>query len=386
MKRMSKVQVLRYFILTFFLVFVTVMSFRHQIIGGGPKGSPSVDAICPFGGLESIYQVVTKGEFLKRTYTSNMILLSGTIILAVLLGRFFCGWICALGWMQEIFGKLGRLIFKKKRFIIPSSVDKWLRYVKYIILAVIIYFTWKAGDMVVRAYDPFAAYAHLPSGFGELLDEFLIGTVILFGSLLISVFYERFFCKYICPLGAFLGILSKISPFAIYREKKTCTHCDLCNTTCQMNIEIAQVEKVRSAECIGCLECVTVCPTKKETLKVKSFGVYVRPVFVALIGVGIYLVIVLFTNLTGVWKTGETTLDAVVTKEQKLDPYSIRGFMTLHEISETFGIELEVLYKELGITEAVVPSDMKSKEIKNIAPGVDEYSIRIAVDTILKRK
>ncbi len=85
------------------------------------------------------------------------------------------------GWIQEIPARLGQWYFKK-RFTVPSTIDKPLRYLKYIVLVVSIYFTWKLADLVISPYDPFAAYAHIPAGLGEMFDEYFIGTMILFGT------------------------------------------------------------------------------------------------------------------------------------------------------------------------------------------------------------
>ena len=141
----SKIQIFRLVSQLFFLAIVTIAAFRHQILGGGPNGSPPVDSICPFGGLESLYKLLTTGDFITKIDWSAVVLLSGTVILAVILGRYFCGWICALGTLQELFEKLGKKILKK-RFEIPKKVDGLLRYLKYIFLFVIIFFTWKTSS------------------------------------------------------------------------------------------------------------------------------------------------------------------------------------------------------------------------------------------------
>lgn len=382
----SKIQILRLISQLFFLVLVTVAGFRHQILGGGPNGSPPVDAICPFGGIESLYKLIITGNFIEKIDWSAVILLSGTVILAIVLGRFFCGWICALGTIQEIFGKLGFLIFKK-RFEIPSRIDKPLRYLKYLLLFLILFLTWKTGTLIIRPYDPFAAYSHIPAGFEELWGDFAIGFSILILSLIASMFYDRFFCKYACPLGAFLGILSKISLFKIKRENNTCIHCNLCNKACPMNISISK--KVDSAECIACLECVTICPTEKETLKSAVIRKTTKPLFVAIIGLIIYLGVIVVGHLTGYWTT-EKTLTEIVSTDGNLNPQSIKGFMTLKEISKVYKIDIKILYEELGISVEQVPEDTRIKKISELLSSsdnkVDEQVVRDTVAKILKEK
>lgn len=359
--RKSKTQILRFITQIFFLIVVIIASIRHQILGGGPTGSPPVDAICPFGGIESLYKLILTGQFIDKIDWSAVSLLVGTIILAIFVGRYFCGWICALGTMQELSAKLGFLIFKK-RFEIPKRIDKPLRYLKYLVLIWAIYFTWKTGTLFIRPYDPFAAFSHITAGWSELWGSFSIGFSILIISLVASMFFDRFFCKYACPLGGLLGIFSKISLFKIKRENTSCTHCKLCNKSCPVNIEVSSLEKIDSSECIGCLQCVSSCPTEKETLKTIIFNKNFKPILIGILGVAIYLGVVGVAHLTGYWTT-EKTLEEIVTVDGEINPENIKGFMTIQEVSEVYKIDIEILYKKLEITETKVPKDTKLKEI-----------------------
>jgi ferredoxin len=285
------------------------------------------------------------------------------------------------GWIQELPARLGKWIFKR-RFTIPLTIDKPLRYLKYIVLFAALYFTWKMADLVISPYDPFAAYAHLPAGFASVFDEYLIGAIILFGTVILSFFYDRVFCKYLCPMGAFLGIIYKVTNYQIKRDEETCIHCNKCTKACPVNIDVANLKSVTDAECINCLECVTVCPTKKETLKPFVLRKYVKPLIVGIAGVIIYVGIIEGTDLAGIWKTKEGSLAEVVAKEGALDPYSIRGFMTMEEIAKTFKIDINVLYKELGISMEKIPATTKMKEVKNLDTRIGENTVRDAVAKI----
>lgn len=383
----GKVQIVRLIVQLFFLAIVTIAAFRHQILGGGPNGSPPVDAICPFGGIEALYKLIITGQFIEKLDWSVITLLLGTITLVIVVGRYFCGWICALGTMQELFGKLGFFIFKKK-FEIPKKIDRPLRYLKYIVLLWAVYFTWKTGTLFIRPYDPFAAYAHIPAGWSELWGSFAVGFSILVISLVASMFYDRFFCKYACPLGGFLGILSKISLFKIKRDNTSCIHCNLCNKSCPVNIDIANKEKVDSAECIGCLQCVSSCPTGKETLKTTIIGKSIKPIVIGIIGVVIYLSYVEVAHLTGYWTT-EKTLEEIVTTEGSLNPENIKGFMTLQEVSEVYKIDIDVLYSKLEISKDKVPKDTRVKEIgEKLGLSEEEFDVdkvREAVKELMKK-
>lgn len=385
MKKINKIQILRFAVLTFLLFAITGIAYLHQKKGGGPDGVPSIHTVCPFGGLETIYKVIAGGEFLKRTNTSNFILLGLTVLLTILFGRFFCGFLCVVGWMQELFGKLGNLIFKK-RFNIPLLIDKPLRYLKYIILALVLFFTWRLGNLIISPFDPFAAYAHFSAGFNELFGEFLIGTLILILMLLLSLFYDRVFCKYLCPMGAFLGILNKISLFKITRDRSTCISCNKCSKVCPVNIDVAKIDKVTSVECINCMECITICPTKKDTLKTKVVWKNINPFVIVLIGVLTYFGTIAFTNVTGIWKDKPSTLISLVKKDGKSDPYGIRGFMTIKDISQLFKIDIDSIYKELNLDKNTVPDSTRIKELSKFSSSVTEEYVRDKVAEMINYK
>jgi hypothetical protein len=121
----------------FFFLFLLHVAYDHQVKGGGPRGTPSVEAYCPFGGLESLYQFLTTGGFVRRIEPSAFIVFAALVVLTPFASRGFCGWICPFGSVQEWIGVLRKKLFKK-RFNPTGAWDRRLRYLKYVILAVII--------------------------------------------------------------------------------------------------------------------------------------------------------------------------------------------------------------------------------------------------------
>lgn len=388
-KQKSAVPQFRLAIQLFFLVLLSVAAYRHQVLGGGPGGSAPIDALCPFGALETLYQFLATGQFINRTNTSNFILLGGAIFLVVLVGRYFCGWICVIGTLQELARKAGAKLMRKTELVIPEKIDRPLRYLKYGVLIWSLWATWKTATLVIRPYDPMAAYGHMFSGnLTDLWNEFAVGLLILVGSIIGSFFVDRIFCKYLCPLGAFLGLFSKISLFRIQREESACINCKLCSRKCPVNIPVDEVKEVRSAECIGCLSCITTCPTGKmgTELEGKTFlhgtiaGHAVRAGTLAILGVAIYAGIIVAAQLSGYWKTVPTSLTAAVSSQTvdehgtstvQLDPQNIKGYMTLQEIAQTFQVPLDALYAELKMSQAKVPPTTKAKDIRTLL-GVTE--------------
>lgn len=382
--RMQKtpVQHFRLVIQLFFLALVSVGAYRHQVLGGGPTGSASIDALCPFGALETLYKYFASGEYINRLNLSNFILLGGAILLVIVVGRYFCGWICAIGTLQELAQKLGdRFKFiRKLEITVPEKIDKPLRYLKYVVLVWSLWATWQTGLLVIRPYDPFAAYGHIYGGnLTELWSEFAIGISILLVSVIGSIFIDRLFCKYLCPLGAFLGLFNKISLFRIKRDESACLNCKLCSRKCPVNIPIDTIKEVKSAECIGCLTCITTCPTGKVGTpdEGKTFlhgtiaGKTVSAGAIALIGIVIYGGIIGGTQLAGIWRSVPPTLTVAVTAGGQLDPANIKGYMTLQEIVDTFKVDADKLYAELKLPKDKVPLTTKAKEIRTLL-GVSE--------------
>jgi NAD-dependent dihydropyrimidine dehydrogenase PreA subunit len=278
--------------------------------------------------------------------------------------RSFCGLICPFGALQEFFGLIGRKIFKKK-FILPKKVDKPLRYLKYIILVFTVYFAWVTSGLWVDKYDPWAAYGHISEGLSSLTGEYLIGFILLIVTIIGSVLYDRFFCKYLCPMGALYAIISKLSPSKIVRRKDKCINCELCSKNCPVNIDVANSEKITSAECINCQSCMLSCP-RDGALEFKAAKKTVKPLTVIVLVMVIFWGGILIGKATGIM---ETTPKAI-TADTKINVDEIKGYMTLKDVSTSTGINLEDLYKKLSIPDSV-SADTMLKEVKNYVPDFE---------------
>ncbi|MBW9150723.1 4Fe-4S binding protein [Clostridium estertheticum] len=362
MKNNKYLKYLRWLLLAFFLIMVTREAYLHQVQGGGV--APSVHALCPYGALETFYSLVFGGTFLQKIFSGTMILLGITLVLAVIFRRGFCGLICPFGALQEFFGIIGKKIFHK-RFIMPIAIDKPLRYLKYIVLVVTIYFAWKTAGLWMDPYDPWAAYGHLSAGYESLTTEYLVGTIVLVIILVGSLLYDRFFCKYLCPMGAVYGIVSKISPSKIVRDKDICINCNLCSKSCPMNIDVAEVDKVISTECISCQVCVLTCP-KVGALKYKTGKKTLKTLTVIIFVVGLFFMGVFISKTVGVFEV----LPKQITQESQINVEEIKGYMTIKDVSIGTKIEIEEVYKKLGIP-ASVPESTKLKDVQNFVEGFE---------------
>ncbi|GAB4283358.1 MAG: 4Fe-4S binding protein [Coriobacteriia bacterium] len=368
---------IRWTLLSIVLAFMTAVGYLHQTLGGEkPAG---VDALCPFGGLETLATLMTDGAFVRRVTASSVVLLIAVVAVALVSGRAFCGQICPLGALQEGFARLGQRLFGK-RLSVPRAIDVPARYLKYLVLIVFLGLTWSTAELAIRPYDPWAAYQHLTSGEG--LAEFGIGLAVLVLALAGSLAYDRFFCKYLCPMGAFLGLMSKVRLLRIRRDAETCVNCSLCDRACPMNIEVSSAETVQSAECIGCNECVTACPVPGALSVRSSRGRALSPALVTV------LVAVTFTAIvaTGAFAGQFTLMKESFASERNAfqaggelpDTSLIKGSTTWTEIRDGAGIPAAVITSVFGIPEPEQDRALKdTRERYGVSPGEVRYWVEL---------
>jgi len=351
-------RVIRLIVLGLSLAIITAIGVAHrfgvQVVG--------VDALCPFGGIETLWSLVTTAAFVKRVAASSVILLVGIVGIAIVFRRSFCGYLCPLGALQEFFGKIGVAIWGRRRPRVPDALDRPARWLKYVVLAVFAVWSWRAAELVIRPYDPWVAYMHLTSA--EVLTEFGVGLAVLGVSLVGSIVYERFFCKYLCPMGAFLAIISPLSVFKVRRDDSTCTDCKACDKACPVNVQVSTVDTVKSPECIDCGECVNACPVK-DTLAVSTGGWpekgrSVRQLSVLGIVVALFVGIIALTTATGTFAWTLPSLEKAIEKnEGTVNVEEIRGSMTFREISAATGIPESAFQEKFGVQESEMDEKIK---------------------------
>ena len=219
---------------------------------------PGASGACPLGSLQNA--LASSGKRVPF-YVFGIILLYG-----LLLGRWICGFLCPFGLIQELLHKIKTPKIKK------SSATRVLSYLKYVILALFTIFLpliYALRDFPLPAFCKYICPAGtLEGAIGLLLNSanekllsmlgplFTWKFILLMAILVGSIFFYRFFCRFLCPLGALYGLFNKISLFGIKLDKPKCTDCGMCQATCKMDIR-----HVGDAECISCGECISSCPT-----------------------------------------------------------------------------------------------------------------------------
>lgn len=348
-----------------------MVSLNHSLVESGKQipllSSVSLHALCPFGGVTTIYQFVTSGTFVKKLHESSLVLMTIGIFLAVLFGPIFCGWVCPLGTLQEWIAKAGKKIFKVKyNKFIPYKYDKYLRYLRYIMLIWVLYMTAATGKIAFEAYDPFYTLFNLWSS--ELA---ISGLIILLLVVAASLFVERPWCKYACPYGAFLGLFNFFRIFGVKRNASTCISCKICDKSCPMNISVSDTSVVKNHQCISCMKCTSeeACPVSNTVnLSNNLIGKNLRS-----LATGSALVIILFggigvSKMFNLWITESTKEPAKYTSGEvsgQYNPADIRGSYTFNDINKAFDIPVEDLAEAFGITSAELGS-FKVKELETI--------------------
>lgn len=260
-----------------FALFILYTAIVHTVVGeDSGLVTASAEAYCPFGGLETLYKYITGGgSFVSHTHLSNVVLLIAVLVTALLFRSAFCGWVCPLGFLQDLVSSFSRWTQKRLPRLRKSIArfqatrgfavaDRYLRYFKYLVLAWAVGGAIYYGVMVFRDVDPWSALLSL----FEL--SFTPGLIVLGVTLVGAFFVERPWCRYACPLGAASGMLGVLSPTYLKRQESACKVCKVCTKACPMGLPVHEATVIRSADCNTCLECVGACP-RQGALEVK-FG------------------------------------------------------------------------------------------------------------------
>ncbi len=278
---------------------------RHFEVAGAPRFDrpPGVEGWLPIAALMNLKYWITTG-LVPAMHPAGMFLLVSFLAMSFVFRKSFCSWLCPIGTFSEWLWKLGRETFKRN-WTLPRWLDIALRSLKYILLGL---FAWVVITMSPRAIQEF-----LESPYGivadvKMLDFFRFMTVTTAVTLavlvLLSVFVKNFWCRYLCPYGALMGLASLLSPLRITRTPDKCIDCAKCAKACPASLPVDTLVQIRSAECLGCLECVAVCPA--EGALDMATVVRRKPIPAWAIAAGVaalFFGVVLAARLTGHWGT-----------------------------------------------------------------------------------
>ncbi len=265
-----------------------------------------VEGWLPIEGLMQLKYFLITGK-VPHVHAAGFFLFTSFLVISFVFRKAFCGWMCPVGTVSEYLGKVGRLIFGRS-FQLPRWADIPLRSLKYLVLSFFAYAVigMSAASIVEFLNSPYSLIVDV-----RMLNFFryIGGTAawVVLGLVVASIFVQNFWCRYLCPYGGFLGLISLLSPVRITRNASTCIDCARCAKACPSTLPVDRLLQIRSAECTGCLECVAVCPAK-DTLTV-SVPLNVRkrraiPAWCMAAGIAIvFLGVVGYAKVTGQWNT-----------------------------------------------------------------------------------
>ena len=240
-----------------------------------------VEGWLPIAGLMNLkYFLVT--HHVSAIHPAAMVLLVVFLLSSFLLKKAFCSWLCPVGTVSEYLWHLGQKIFHRS-LTLPLWLDVSLRSLKYVLLAFFVYVvaTLSADGLQQFLLAPFGIIADV-----KMLNFFrhlgVIGVAVLVTLVLLSVMIQNAWCRFLCPYGALMGIVSIVSPVKIRRDEAACIDCNKCSQACPSHLPVARLVTIRSAECTGCLSCIAACPAENAlnfALRPNSDAVYHRSAF-----------------------------------------------------------------------------------------------------------
>ncbi|EYE88236.1 polyferredoxin [Fervidicella metallireducens AeB] len=246
----------RIYIQATFLIIAVIVTINHVLIQSG-KGlqwlsNSYLHYVCPICGITTIQQLIFSGTLIKDKLLNPVTLIvTISLVIAVIGGPVFCGWMCPFGAYQDLLAKLGKRLFKENyNTSVKGKTHNTLKWLRYVVLIVVIYMTSRSYISLLEKINP---YHSLLNFFQNKFT--LSGFIVLSAISLISLIIQRPWCKYLCPYGALLGLSNKIKLLTIKNEKKTCVNCRKCDNKCPMNIKISDLDEIRDIQCISCMEC-----------------------------------------------------------------------------------------------------------------------------------
>lgn len=242
-------------------------------------------------------------------HPAAMVILGFAAVISFALRKSFCGWFCPVGTLSEWLWKLGRKILGKN-YRLPLWLDYPLRSLKYLLLA---FFVWTIFSMSRLAILAFLSSPYYKMSDVKMLFFFtqMSGTtgVVLVILVLASLIIRNFWCRYLCPYGALMGLFSLLSPTRVQRNPETCIDCKLCSEVCPYHLTVDRKLRIVSPECNGCMDCTLVCPVR-DTLELKTIGMGKSIWSAARLGLVIivlYIGLVYSATIVGHWKSSVST-------------------------------------------------------------------------------
>lgn len=285
---------------------------------------PGVEGFLPISSLMSWYYFFLTGT-IHGAHPAGFFIFLAIVVISLLFGKAFCSWLCPIGFLSEMVAEVGEKVLGR-RLKMPGWLDYPLRSLKYLLLAffAVAIFTMSLGALTAFLDSEYNIVADLKMyhWFANLSG---VGLGVIAFLFVASFFYRGFWCRYLCPYGALLGVTSLLSPNKIKRDPVSCIDCGLCAKACPSNIKVDKVQTVWSDECHTCMSCVDACPVA-DTLDLTLVGTKKRwqPRWVAIGIVVLFMSITGAAMVTGYWQN-QVTLEQYEQLNKNLERFGHPG-------------------------------------------------------------
>ncbi len=299
--------------------------FVKYLETSGASGStfrpPGVEGFLPISSLMSLYYFFITGD-IHSAHPAGLFILLGAVVMSLVFGKSFCSWVCPIGLLSEYLGDLGEKIFGR-RFKLPRWLDYPLRSLKYLLLVFFVYsifFLMTTASLKAFLDSPYNLVADIKMYyfFADISRFSLIVIAVLFFA---SIPIRNFWCRYLCPYGALLGLTALLSPLKIRRNGNTCIDCGKCARVCPSFIKVDKISTVVSDECTSCLNCIDICPIA-DTMVIKPVKLnrIVTPKMAAIGILGLFLLTIGIGIISGHWQNNIRT-DEYLYHQERLHAY-----------------------------------------------------------------
>lgn len=268
-----------------------------------PRRPPGVEAYLPISGLMGFLDWIYQGV-LNAIHPAATVLVLIAVVMAFLLRKAFCSWVCPVGFLSELLARFGRWSFGGN-LRLWKWLDIPLRSLKYLLLAffLVAILSMSPADLQAFIQSPYNRVAEVKMGL-FFLELSRTGIIVLGVLVLASVFVRGAWCRYLCPYGALLGFFSWLSPTRITRNADPCVSCGLCDRACGARLPVSSSDRITSPECTGCLDCLAACPVP-GALELKSLTRRrSSPFHYAAAVIGLFMVGYVGARVMGSWANG----------------------------------------------------------------------------------
>lgn len=348
--RFSNSQSLRYVVQLAFLAlvlwigydFVRFVNWAEAGGVGKPVARPEgVEGFLPISALISLKYWVLTGV-INNIHPAGLVIFLAIVGISLAVRKAFCSWLCPVGLLSESFAQVGEKIFGRN-FHLPKWLDYPLRSLKYLLLLFFVWaIFWGMNELALKTfiYSPYNRVADIKMlKFFQDISPTALWTIFVLAVL--SIFIKHFWCRYLCPYGALLGILGFLSPTKITRHIPTCIDCELCTKVCPARIAVHKAKRVQSDECTSCLSCIDACPVADTLYLAVNKKKPISPLRAAWAIVLVLPLFMFLAKLTGNWRT------AITPEEYVLRVREIDSPKYLHNQGQV-SVEKDDLHKKLS--------------------------------------